>query len=142
MEKSYKKCCNLGRCHRWHRINVTGAIAGHFHPVYNFCTFQTFQYCNVLILQCSNIRSRFCIMQSRIRRLIPNGQIERAKITIHSRMDLPLQEVRTCLSLEQFKMLEAQTWLSKYFALEHFEWSGQVVHNLIMRMVGDPNQMG
>ena len=81
-------------------------------------------------------------MQSGFRRLIPDGQIERAKITIHSRMDLALQEVRRCLSPEQFKMLEAQTWLSKYFPLEHFEWSGQVVHNLIMRMVGEPNQVG
>ena len=109
---------------------MTGAIDGTTHVVDNYWFFSIF--CNFLIILL------FSIMQSRVRRLIPDSEIDAAKITIHSRMDLPLQEVRTYPSPEQFKMLEAQTWMSKYFALEQFEWSGQVVHNLIMRIVGDP----
>ncbi|GMN33593.1 hypothetical protein TIFTF001_046715 [Ficus carica] len=67
-------------------------------------------------------------------RLVPDSQISRAKINTFVNITETLKKLRGWLSPRQYESLKTQPCIQQFMHLDTLGWSGQVFHNIVMRL--------
>ncbi|GMN32534.1 hypothetical protein TIFTF001_048183 [Ficus carica] len=67
-------------------------------------------------------------------RLVPDNQISRAKINTFVNITETLKKLRRWLSPRQYESLKTQSCIQQFMHLDTLGWSGQVFHNIVMRL--------
>ncbi|GMN32007.1 hypothetical protein TIFTF001_048141 [Ficus carica] len=67
-------------------------------------------------------------------RLVPDSQIFRAKINTFVNITETLKKLRGWLSPRQYESLKTQPCIQQFMHLDTLGWSGQVFHNIVMRL--------
>ncbi|GMN70403.1 hypothetical protein TIFTF001_039451 [Ficus carica] len=67
-------------------------------------------------------------------RLVPDSQISRAKINTFVNITETLKKLRGWLSPRQYESLKIQPCIQQFMHLDTLGWSGQVFHNIVMRL--------
>ncbi|GMN21731.1 hypothetical protein TIFTF001_040097 [Ficus carica] len=67
-------------------------------------------------------------------RLVPDSQISRAKINTFVNITETLKKLRGWLSPRQCESLKTQPCIQQFMHLDTLGWSGQVFHNIVMRL--------
>ncbi|GMN22647.1 hypothetical protein TIFTF001_043553 [Ficus carica] len=67
-------------------------------------------------------------------RLVPDSQITRAKINTFVNITETLKKLRGWLSPRQYESLKTQPCIQQFMHLDTLGWSGQVFHNIVMRL--------
>ncbi|GMN20710.1 hypothetical protein TIFTF001_043151 [Ficus carica] len=66
--------------------------------------------------------------------LVPDSQISRAKINTFVNITETLKKLRGWLSPRQYESLKTQPCIQQFMHLDTLGWSGQVFHNIVMRL--------
>ncbi|GMN18764.1 hypothetical protein TIFTF001_050843 [Ficus carica] len=67
-------------------------------------------------------------------RLVPDSQISRAMINTFVNITETLKKLRGWLSPRQYESLKTQPCIQQFMHLDTLGWSGQVFHNIVMRL--------
>ncbi|GMN23191.1 hypothetical protein TIFTF001_040415 [Ficus carica] len=67
-------------------------------------------------------------------RLVPDSQISRAKINTFVNITETLKKLSGWLSPRQYESLKTQACIQQFMHLDTLGWSGQVFHNIVMRL--------